>query len=292
MVHSSALARRLQSALATNSGAIADRRSLAAAVMSGRGEIFYADPAYRALFSDARDLRPLLRRASRDGHVISLVEGTAGMAFVAWVGTASSAARWPLGDEAAAALAVGTDRLAVVVSAPSRSSELARRAARALDLTALEARLAEALMFAPTLEVAAASAGVGRETARDALRRINVKAGVRRTPELIARLISLMCEVQGDDDDDVEVAQTAFGLTFAEARAAAPHRSSGSGARRRNVCQWCGQHGQATGRDRARQRRADDPGRRDPEGDDGWHVRWQGLQCSTRACPSRSDTVL
>ncbi len=207
--------------LPANAGAIADRRSLAAAVMSGRGEIFYADPAYRALFSDARDLRPLLRRASRDGHVVSLVEGTAGMAFVAWVGTASSAARWPLGDEAAAALAVGTDRLAVVVSAPSRSSELARRAARALDLTALEARLAEALMFAPTLEVAAASAGVGRETARDALRRINVKAGVRRTPELIARLISLMCEVQGDDDDDVEVAQTAFGLTFAEARATA-----------------------------------------------------------------------
>ena len=208
-------------ALPANAGAIADRRSLAVAVMSVRGEIYFADPAYRALFTDSADLRPLLKRAAREGQVVSLVEGTAGMAFIAWIGAASSAARWPLGDEAEVALAVGTDRLAVVVSAPSKSSELARRAARALDLTALEARLAEALLFAPNLEAAAAVAGVGRETARDALKRLNAKAGVRRTPELIARLISLMCEVQGRAGDDAEVAQMAFGLTPAEARATA-----------------------------------------------------------------------
>lgn len=208
-------------ALPALAGAIADRRSLAAAVMSARGEIYFADPAYSALFADSADLRPQLKRAAREGQVVSLMEGAAGMAFIAWIGSAALAVRWPLGDDVAAALAAGTDRLAVVVSAPSRSSELARRAARALDLTALEARLAEALLFAPSLEVAAATAGVGRETARDALRRINVKAGVRRTPELIARLISLMCEVQGGAGDDVEVAQTAFGLTPAEARATA-----------------------------------------------------------------------
>ena len=208
-------------ALPNHAGAIADRRALAAAVLGARGEIHFADPAYLALFADSTDLRPLLKRAAREGQMVSLVEGAAGMAFVAWVGTASSAARWPLGDEAAKALAGGTDRLAVIVSAPSRSSELARQAARALDLTALEARLAEALLFAPSLEVAAAAAGVGRETARDALRRINAKAGVRRTPELIARLISLMCEVQGSGGGDAEVAQAAFGLTSAEARATA-----------------------------------------------------------------------
>eukprot|EP01041_Mallomonas_annulata_P037620 gene37620-60957_t len=74
-------------------------------------------------------------------------------------------------------------------------------------------------MFAPNLEVAAAAAGVGRETARDALSRIKTKTGVRRTPELIARLLSVMCEVQGGVGDDAVVAQTAFGLTPAEARA-------------------------------------------------------------------------
>lgn len=208
-------------ALPPIAGAIADRRSLAAAVLTARGEICFADPAYRDLIRDSEDLRPLLKRVLREGPVVSLVEGAAGAAFSAWIGAAAAAAHWPLGPETAAALAAGPDRLVIIVSAPSRSSELARRAARALDLTALEARLAEALLFAPNLDVAAADAGVGRETARDALRRINAKAGVRRTPELIARLIGIMCEVQGERGGDEEVAGTAFGLTSAEARATA-----------------------------------------------------------------------
>jgi pimeloyl-ACP methyl ester carboxylesterase/DNA-binding CsgD family transcriptional regulator len=208
-------------ALPPVAGAIADRRTLAAAVMSPRGEVFHAEAAYLALFPDSADLRPLLKRALREGPVVSLVEGAAGAAFAAWVGDARAAARWPLDPEAAAALGAGPERLVVVVSAPSRSSELARRAARTLDLTALEARLAEALLFAPNLDVAAADAGVGRETARDALRRINAKLGVRRTPELIARLIGVMCAAQGEPADDEALAETAFGLTPGEARVAA-----------------------------------------------------------------------
>ena len=209
-------------ALPLIAGAVADRRALAAAVMSSRGEVCFADGAYLDLFPDSADLRPLLKRAQREGQIVSLVEGAAGAAFTAWVGDAAAAARWPLGSAAAEALHAAPGRLAVVVSAPSRSSELARRAARALDLTALEARLAEALLFAPSLEVAAADAGVGRETARDALRRINAKAGVRRTPELIARLIAIMCvAVDAAGDDDEALAASAFRLTPAEARVAA-----------------------------------------------------------------------
>jgi DNA-binding CsgD family transcriptional regulator/pimeloyl-ACP methyl ester carboxylesterase len=213
------------SALPPIAGAIADRRALAAAVLTPRGDVCFADADYLALFPDSADLRPLLRRALREGPVVSLVEGAAGAAFTAWIGDACAAGRWPLGPEAAQALHAGQDRLAVVVSAPSRSSELARRAARALDLSALEARLAEALLFAPNLEVAAADAGVGRETARDALRRINAKAGVRRTPELVARLIAIMCVVGDPGVDqpggDDALAETAFGLTPGEARVAA-----------------------------------------------------------------------
>lgn len=208
-------------ALPSIAGAIADRRSLATAVMNARGDVCFADPAYRALFPDSGDLRPLLKRALREGPVVSLVEGAAGAAFTAWVGDAAAAVRWQLEPEAAGALLAVPERLVVVVSAPSRSSELARRAARALDLTALEARLAEALLFAPNLDVAAADAGVGRETARDALRRINAKAGVRRVPELVARLIGIMCAAQVEPGGDDILAETAFGLTPAEARAAA-----------------------------------------------------------------------
>ncbi len=207
-------------ALPAMAGAIADRRALAVAVMGARGQVCFADDGYLALFPESDDLRPLLKRALREGPVVGLVEGGGGAAFTAWVGDAAAAARWPLGPEAAAALGEGSDRLVVVVSAPSRSSELARRAARALDLTALEARLAEALLFAPNLDVAAADAGVGRETARDALRRINAKAGVRRTPELIARLVAIMCVAGDQPDGDAALAESAFGLTPAEARAA------------------------------------------------------------------------
>lgn len=209
------------SALPPIGGAIADRRALAAAVLTTAGQICFADAAYRALFPDSADLRPLLRRARREGPVVSLVEGAAGAAFTAWVGDPAAAQRWPLDPEAWAALSAAPDRFVVVVSAPSRSSELARRAARALDLTALEARLAEALLFAPNLDVAASDAGVGRETARDALRRINAKTGVRRTPELVGRLIEVMCAAQGQGEDDAALAETAFSLTRGEARVAA-----------------------------------------------------------------------
>jgi len=208
-------------ALPSIAGAIADRRSLAVAVMTSRGQVCFADEGYLELFPESGDLRPLLKRALREGPVVSLVEGAAGAAFTAWVGDAAAAARWPLGPEAAKALHDAPERLAVVVSAPSRSSELARRAARALDLTALEARLAEALLFAPNLDVAAADAGVGRETARDALRRINAKAGVRRTPELIARLIAVMCAAGDQPGGDEALAESAFALTPGEARVAA-----------------------------------------------------------------------
>lgn len=207
-------------ALPPIAGAIADRRALAVAVMGARGQVCFADDGYVALFPESGDLRPLLKRALREGPVVGLVEGVGGAAFTAWVGDAVAAARWPLGPEAAQALRAAPERLVVVVSAPSRSSELARRAARALDLTALEARLAEALLFAPNLEVAAADAGVGRETARDALRRINAKAGVRRTPELIARLLAIMCAAGDQPGGDEALAESAFGLTPAEARAA------------------------------------------------------------------------
>lgn len=208
-------------ALPPVAGALAERRALACAVVDARGRTCFADPGYLELFPDSTELRPLLRRAQREGPVVSLVEGAAGAAFTAWVGDAGSALRWSLGPQAADALRAGSDRFAVVVCAPSRSSELARRAARALDLTALEARLAEALLFAPNLDVAAADAGVGRETARDALRRLNAKAGVRRLPELIGRLIAIMCVTGDQTGGDESLAETAFGLTPAEARAAA-----------------------------------------------------------------------
>ncbi|HEX7761039.1 MAG TPA: alpha/beta fold hydrolase, partial [Caulobacteraceae bacterium] len=79
----------------------------------------------------------------------------------------------------------------------------------------------EALLDSPNLESAAARIGVGRETARDALRGAMRKAGAKRSPDLVRRMMDLMC---GDHPPAANLESTlrsAFGATPAEARAAA-----------------------------------------------------------------------
>ncbi|HKP79751.1 MAG TPA: hypothetical protein VJU34_11570, partial [Phenylobacterium sp.] len=78
-------------ALPQIAGAIAERRALAVAVMTSRGRVCFADDAYLELFSNSADLRPLLKRALREGAVVSLVEGAAASVFTAWVGAADAA---------------------------------------------------------------------------------------------------------------------------------------------------------------------------------------------------------
>ena len=81
---------------------------------------------------------------------------------------------------------------ALVAFAPSRSVDLVRSAADAFGLTPLEARLVEALLQAPTLQVAADRLGVGRETAKEALANAMRKVGVERTTQLLSRIIDLI----------------------------------------------------------------------------------------------------
>ena len=212
--------RHASEALPRFGGLPGEARSLASAVVGADGGLCFTDPAFERLFPHPPHLADLIRGARRGGVMVGVLEGPDETAFIAWVGPAAAAARWPLPNAAQAALRAGADRLAVVVSAPSRSLALTRRAAQALDLTAPEAALAEAMLFAPNLESAAAAIGIGRETARDALKRVMLKAGARRTPELVGRLVEIMCASQSERASDEEVAQNAFGLTPAEARAA------------------------------------------------------------------------
>ena len=63
--------------------------------------------------------------------------------------------------------------------------------------------------------------GVGRETARDAIRGAQRKAGARRSSDLVRRMLDLMCGDQPEPPDLAEVFVAMFGATPAEARAAA-----------------------------------------------------------------------
>ncbi len=199
-------------------------RALGVAVSGPDGRVHWRNAAFRAWFGDGDDIpafNRLLRLATRGGPVSGLVEALDGAALATSVGGALSAARWPLPAEALALLTAAPARFALVAFAPSRISDLAARATQAFGLTPLESRLAEALLDAPSIEVAADRAGVGRETARDAIRSAQRKAGVRRSSDLVRRMLDMMCGDQPEVTDLSAVFVSAFGATPGEARTGA-----------------------------------------------------------------------
>ena len=208
-------------------------RALGVAVIGSSGQLLWADASFRAWFGDEADdaaARRLLRLAARAGQASGLLEAVDGAVIAGCAATAHMALRWPLPAEARDLLAAAPRRMALLGFAPSRISDLAARAAEAFGLTPLESRLAEALLDAPGLEAAADRVGVGRETARDAIRNAQRKTGARRSSDLVRLMLDLMCGDQPEPADLAEVFVTTFGATPAEARAAA-HFARGMTAR-------------------------------------------------------------
>jgi pimeloyl-ACP methyl ester carboxylesterase/DNA-binding CsgD family transcriptional regulator len=203
--------------------ALVPQEAVAIAVLGRRNECLDADPAFVAAFPEPAavlDIRRLAERARRDGSALGLLEAADGALAPAWLGRGEMATRWVKTASARKALA---HPLAVValVFAPSRSSDLAARAAEAFGLTSLEARLAQAFLFAPTLEIAAAQAGIGPATARDALARIMKKVGAARSSDVVRRLAETMSASHETPEADAKLLSKAFGLTLAEAGVAA-----------------------------------------------------------------------
>lgn len=213
-----------QFARARGSATVAPRSALGVAVLEANGDLALADETFSRWFGGEPDLMPfrrLARLALRDGQASGLVEARDGVALAACAGVRESAAGWPLPDACRAALAGPVKRVALLCFAPSRASDLAARAADAFGLTPLEARLAKALLDAPNLDAAAQRIGVGRETAREALKKAMKKAGARRSPDLVRRMMDLMCGDHATPPAIESVLASAFGATAAEARAAA-----------------------------------------------------------------------
>lgn len=219
-----ALTEASQIATGRASATVAPRSAIGVAIVEAGGELALADEVFSKWFGGQPDLaafRRLVRLAVRDGLATGLVEGADGAALAACAGSREAAAGWPLSDACRAALAGPARRIALLCFAPSRASDLAARASDAFGLTPLEARLAEALLDAPNLEAAALRIGVGRETAREALKKAMKKAGARRSPDLVRRMMDLMCGDHATPPALETVLATTFGATAAEARAAA-----------------------------------------------------------------------
>ncbi len=210
--------------LATSLATLIPARALGVAVTTSDGVLAWRDPTFAAWFGEAADsaaFRRLLRLAAREGAASGLVEAIDGAVLAACAGGAEAARRWPLHADALTALERGSGRFALLGFAPSRISALAARATEAFGLTPLESRLAEALLDAPSIEVAADRVGVGRETARDAVRSAQRKAGARRSSDLVRLMLDMMCGDQPDLDDLSPVFVRTFGATPGEARTAA-----------------------------------------------------------------------
>ncbi|MDB5470044.1 MAG: hypothetical protein JWR84_1604 [Caulobacter sp.] len=204
--------------------AIAPEGSLGAAVISPSGALAQADPQFIKWFGDPTDIpafRRLVRLAQKQGQASGLVETEDGGVIAACAAIETLALRWPLSDASRAQLLLPGRRVALLGFAPSRVSDLAQRAAQAFGFTPLEARLAEALLDAPNLNEAAERIGVGRETAREALKKAMRKAGARRSPDLVRRMMDLMSGMGAPIGDVEAVLRALFGATPAEAKAAA-----------------------------------------------------------------------
>ncbi|MDP2258335.1 MAG: alpha/beta hydrolase [Caulobacter sp.] len=206
------------------SATVAPRSALGFAVLDGDGEMLHADPAFRDWFGNGVEtlmIRRLVRLARKDGQASGLIGGADGASVAACAGVREVAAGWPMPEDCRAALEGPGRRIILLCFAPSRAGDLSARATAAFGFTPLEARLAEALLDAANLEAAAARIGVGRETAREALKKAMKKAGARRSPDLIRRMMDLMCGDHPEPPDIEEVLASNFGATAAEAKAAA-----------------------------------------------------------------------
>jgi len=209
---------------AEGTATVAPRSALSFAVVDDSGELVYADHVFRKWFgpqADSLTFRRLIRATLKDGQASGLVEGENGAALATCAGTRDTARGWPLPPDCRLALDGAGRRVVLLSFAPSRSGDLAARATEAFGFTPLEARLAEALLDAPNLENAAQRIGVGRETAREALKKAMRKAGARRSPDLIRRMMDLMCGDHATPPAIEQVLATNFGATAAEAKAAA-----------------------------------------------------------------------
>ncbi len=209
---------------AEGTATVAPRSALGFAVLDADGALLHADAAFHDWFGDGVEtlmIRRLVRLAQKDGQASGLIGGSNGASIAACAGVRDVAVGWPMPADCRTALEGPGRRIILLCFAPSRASDLSARATAAFGFTPLEARLAEALLDAANLDAAAARIGVGRETAREALKKAMKKAGARRSPDLVRRMMDLMCGDHPEPPDIEEVLASSFGATAAEAKAAA-----------------------------------------------------------------------
>ena len=206
---------------ASATGALVEGEAVAFGVIDRVGHLIEGSQQFRAGGGDPAesvDCLELVRRATADGRATGRVRTLRHGVLATLAVAGSSASPWPALLERQG-MGFPHGGVLLVIFAPSRSHALIGRAADALGLSPLQRRIAVAMLDEPTLEAAALSLGIGRETARDALDGALQKAGARRASLLVGRLIELSCGLT--EQPEGAAAGAALGLTPAEANVAA-----------------------------------------------------------------------
>ena len=192
--------------------------AIAFALLDSRGRLLKTTRRFAEWVGDpgdSVDCRDLAKRALTSSRAMAAAR-TLNHGVLALLAVRGAAvAGWPLLLEGLGRRPDDAD-VVLVVFAPSRSRGLVLATAAALGLTPLESRLAAAMLIEPTLEAAAASLGVGRETAKDALGDALRKTGARRAQDLVGRIIDLSCEATEGPAASQAAALGALGLSPAE----------------------------------------------------------------------------
>jgi pimeloyl-ACP methyl ester carboxylesterase/DNA-binding CsgD family transcriptional regulator len=205
--------------------------ALGVALVDRHGRARRSDQRFTDWIGDASASPACARLASqawRIGRCIGLVTGDDGRVVTIFAARCDLAGPWgPIAGELSPACKP-RDQILLIAFAPSNSSAMIGRAAASLGLSPLEARLAESMLDAPNLEVAARSIGVGRETAKDALGSAMRKAGVASASQLVGRIVDLSCEGLGGEGPDIDLLRHAMDLSPSEARVAAALAAGGT----------------------------------------------------------------
>lgn len=203
--------------------------ALSAAILDRDGGVIWRQDHFAALVaSDAHDLPIAPAKLGASGVATSHGRTRDGRAVCLVVAKPSAAKRWPIALPADILDKAGPRALVAVAVALSNQTEALTAAAKAFGFTALETRVAVALVQSGGLPEAALRCAVAYDTAREAIESARRKAGVARQPALVARLTAVASHVGEDNREADRVLVDTFGLTPREAALALALTRAGS----------------------------------------------------------------
>jgi DNA-binding CsgD family transcriptional regulator len=203
--------------------------ALSAAIIDGDGSIVWRQERFAALIgSDSGDASMIPALLGADGVASSYGRARDGKAVCVVVARPEAAARWPIALPDSELRKAGAGARVAVAVALGNQTEAVAAAARAFGFSALETRVAVALVQTGALPEAARICGIAYETAREAMGGARRKAGVSRQPALVARLTAVAGQIGEDSKEADRVLVDAFGLTLREAALALALMRTGS----------------------------------------------------------------